>query len=382
MRPRLGVLTCWPIQYHVPLYQRLAKRGNVDLNVLFLSDNGHNPVVDPGFGVTVAWDIDLLSGYQHRFLTSADKSVSLGRTIRLLTKWLSSHDVVVVHGYTNPWMVLAMTICRSRGVPYLLRGDSQPQSQFTGIRRHARNLGARLVVSASAGGLAIGQLNEQFYRRYGARRVIFAPYSVDDERFARPPNCERSELLAQWGLDDDKPVIMFCGKLYPGKRPLDLMTAVKLLPQQVSVLFVGDGELAEQVRASLEPGNGAVTGFVNQSELPSYYHAADILVLPSQAEKWGLVVNEAMAAGVLPVVSDRVGAAPDLVKGVGEIYPCGDVASLAAALARALKRVKNPQTRTQMRQHMARYSLDRTAEGFEEAALAVSNPRHRRVTSS
>ena len=71
--------------------------------------------------------------------------------------------------------------------------------------------------------------------------------------------------------------------------------------------------------------SGIVTGFVNQADLPSYYHAADVLVLPSESEPWGLVVNEAMAAGALPVLSDRVGATPDLVSGLGEIYPCGDI---------------------------------------------------------
>ena len=47
---------------------------------------------------------------------------------------------------------------------------------------------------------------------------------------------------------------------------------------------------------------------------------------------WGLVINEGMAAGAFPVVSDRVGCAEDLVAGVGEVYPCGDVPSLTAAL--------------------------------------------------
>ena len=168
---------------------------------------------------------------------------------------------------------------------------------------------------------------------------------------------------------------MYCGKLYPGKRPLDLVDAVGLLPGEVNTLFVGDGSLADQVRAALPEGRGAVTGFINQSDLPAYYHAADILVLPSEIEMWGLVINEGMAAGTFPVVSDRVGCAEDLVAGIGEVYPCGDVPSLAAALTRALRRVQDPETRGQMRQHAARYSLDGTAEGFEQAAFAVAANR-------
>ena len=117
---------------------------------------------------------------------------------------------------------------------------------------------------------------------------------------------------------------------------------------------------------------GAVTGFINQSEFPAYYHAADILVLASESETWGLVINEGMAAGLLPVASDRVGAVPDLVEGVGEVYPCGDVRGLASALERALEQVRDPGTRDLMKGHVARYRLELTAAGFEEAALSVA----------
>jgi glycosyltransferase involved in cell wall biosynthesis len=371
MRPRLGVLAFNPIQYHAPLYQRLARRKRVEFDVLYLSDHGFRAAIDPGFGVQVAWNIDLLSGYMHHFLTTAERSTRISQRMRTLTRWLLSHDAVIVHGYVDPWMLVAMAICRSRRIPYLLRGESHPHSQSTGLRRYLRYIVVRTAVCGSAGGLAIGQLNAEFYRQHGARRITFAPYSVDDERFARPPLVGRSELLAHWRLDDKRPVIMFCGKLIPRKRPLDLAAAIRLLPREVTALFVGDGSMADRVRASLRPGAGAVTGFVNQSELPSYYHAADILVLPSEAEPWGLVVNEAMAAGALPVVSDRVGSAPDLVRGIGEVYPCGDVTGLAAALSRALVRIEDVETRDHMRRHVARYSLDRTAAGFEQAALAI-----------
>src|ERR1700756_2197272 len=67
-RPRLGVLATHPIQYQAPLYQELARRGAVDLDVAFLSEAGASPVHDPGFGLTLAWDIDLLSGYRSTLL--------------------------------------------------------------------------------------------------------------------------------------------------------------------------------------------------------------------------------------------------------------------------------------------------------------------------
>lgn len=369
--PRLGILAYGPIQYHTPLYQRLAKRGNIELDVLFLSDRGYHSTIDQGFGVPVAWDIDLLSGYEHSFLTTIENPVNRSKRFTKLVQWLPTHDAIVVNGYTSPWMLSAMALCRSRGVPYLLRASSHPTGRATGIRRSVRNVGARVIVSGCAGGLSMGELNDQFYRKFGAKEIFFAPNSVDDQRFASPPLIQRTELLTQWGLSDRRPVIIYCGKLYPAKRPLDLVAAVEFLSREVTTIFVGDGLLAERIRAALDPSRGVVTGFVNQSDLPSYYHAADIIVQPSQGETWGLVINEAMAAGAVPVVSDRVGAAPDLVSGFGEVFPCGDVPGLAAALGRCLERIKNPEIRHQAQSHVARYSLERTVAGFEEAAIAL-----------
>ena len=97
-------------------------------------------------------------------------------------------------------------------------------------------------------------------------------------------------------------------------------------------------------------------------------------MLPSEVENWGLVLNEAMAAGVFPVVSDLVGAAPDLVADLGEVYSCGDVRALVTALGRALICAKDPRTRDLVKRHVARFSLEETATGFEAAALAVRRP--------
>jgi glycosyltransferase involved in cell wall biosynthesis len=361
------VLAFNPIQYHTPLYQRISGRGRVDLDVLFLTDDGCRPVVDPRFGLAVAWDIDLLSGYRHGFLAGGRRAAAAH-----LSRWVRGHDAVVLHGYSHPLMLSAALLCRWHRVPYLLRGDSLPRGHAAGPRRHLRDATARVVVGASAGGLAIGQGNAAFYRRFHAPRVYFAPYSVDDRRFAAPPPVGRAELLARWGLPAGRPLVLYCGKLYSRKRPLDLLAAAGRMRQRVTLMFVGDGLLADRIRASLPLGAGVVTGFVNQSELPAYYHAADVLVLPCESEKWGLVVNEAMAAGVTPVVSDRVGAAPDLVAGVGEVYPCADIAALAAAVTRAVARAAQPGARERVRRHVDRFSLDQTAAGFEAAALEIA----------
>src|SRR5208283_2452823 len=114
--------------------------------------------------------------------------------------------------------------------------------------------------------------------------------------------------------------------------------------------FAGDGEertnLEHRARA-LKWDSIRFIGFRNQSELPALYDLSDVFVLPSEHEPWGLVINEVMNAGKPVVVSDRVGAGPDLVEdGVnGFVFPARDVAALANRLQRM---IDNPEDRAAM----------------------------------
>ena len=373
--PRLGVLATHPIQYQAPLYQELARRGVVDLEVAFLGRAGARPFHDPGFGVTLTWDIDLLGGYRS---TDLARTALTGKPAWLARagRWLRRQDIVVLHGHSDPDTLLAVAACRLLGVPYLLRGDSQAESSAAGLRRLVRHLVAGTVVRSAAGALPIGQRNAAFYRRYGRIPHYVAPHSVDNERFqvvsdaARPARASR---LASLGLDPARPTVIFSGKLTAQKRPLDLILALERSATELNLLVLGDGPLRAEVgryEASLPV---RCLGFINQAALPSWYASGDILALPSGREPWGLVVNEGMACGLLPVVSDAVGCGPDLVRGIGEIFPVGDVGALAAALTRAAANARD--RRQRVRDRLAGFTVAETAAGYERAALTLGRRR-------
>jgi glycosyltransferase involved in cell wall biosynthesis len=123
-------------------------------------------------------------------------------------------------------------------------------------------------------------------------------------------------------------------------------------------------------------------GFQNQRALSPYYHASDLLVLPSlHSETWGLVVNEALHHGVPCVVSDAVGCAPDLVKpgATGEVFETGSAGGLASALRRAVSLVGRSEVRQVCRDTVGGYTVDKAAEGIARGyRLAVAGAREPR----
>jgi glycosyltransferase involved in cell wall biosynthesis len=143
------------------------------------------------------------------------------------------------------------------------------------------------------------------------------------------------------------------------------------------VVFLGSGELREtlqELAQSLPSIKAVFLGFQNQTLLSRYYHAADMLILPSQhSETWGLVVNEALHHGLPCVLSEGVGCAPDLIDpGVtGGIFETGSICSLAAAIRRVRALIGRPEIREKCRQKVSGYTVAKAAEGIARAYWAV-----------
>lgn len=399
-RFRVAYLVTHPIQYQVPLLCRLAAHPEISLHVYYMDDHGARPGRDPEFGVPVQWDVPLLDGYPWTLLRNISPWPEADHFVRFIHPEIipvlrrDRYDALIVHGYNHVTEWLAFLGAHLYGTPILLRGESTLRQEVT--RRGRRPLwvaAAKRVLSwvllrRIHGVLAIGTLNREFYRAYGVPedRIFAAPYAVDNERFMEAADRlrgERPALRTALGLPADRPVILYAGKLIPRKRPMDLLRAYARVAGEhpAALVFLGDG--SERERLSDEAARSGlphalVTGFVNLGEISRYYAAADLLVLPSGHEPWGLVLNEGMCFGLPVVASDAVGAAPDLVHPGenGWIYPVGDVEALARAL-RAL--LKDPEGRARMgersREIVAAYSYDADVRGILDALRATVSGR-------
>lgn len=356
---RVVVLTSHPIQYNAPLFKRLAERSELDLTVLYCSSLGTS--LSGGrmmnFAEHVVWDIDLLDGYRSKFLRNLIPAHPQRRwtlaSPQVCTELAARrYDVLITFGWAYPVDWLSFLTASLLGIPFLLYGDSDVRN--TGTRAHlARSIALKWLCRQASGALYTGTFNRDFYIRHGMSPECLwsSPMAVDNDRFA---SREREIARARLRLANGVCYFLFVGTLLPRKCPDLVISAVADLQQnghRVGLIMTGSGPMERELReivAEQRMSDVHFLGFVNQSEMPLIYAAADVLVLPSQRDPRGTVVNEAMAAGLPVIVSSGTGVwgPGDIVQHgrEGLVFPAGEL----AALRDACLRLTDVSTRTEM----------------------------------
>lgn len=384
----LAVIETHPIQYHAPIYRVLQQRLGVPVTAIYGSDFSVSGYRDPEFGVTFAWDTDLLSGYTSIFLSrvanggarAAQEASPQG--IRKALQEAAPGAVLIV-GYSPRFHQVAFYQARKAGHAVLFRGETTDHARRRStIKEWIRDSALRWVYRRCARLLYVGQRSYQHFKRLGCpdEKLIFSPYCVNTDPFRFDETARvrlRLDARLSLGVSETQTVLLFSGKLSPRKGPGLLIRAVRELSQEIReeivVVFLGNGELRgelESLAQSPLPVKVYFADFQNQTLLSQYYHAADLLVLPSlHSETWGLVVNEALHHRLPCVVSEAVGCAPDLVDPgmTGEICETGSVPSLTLAIQRALVLTGRPETREKCREKVSGYTIEKAAEGIAKA---------------
>ena len=347
---RIAVLNSHPIQYFAPLYAYLNRDPELEVTALYCSDFSLRGGFDPGFNRPVAWNVDLLQGYPYRFLGDSAPTRTPAGFWSLICPELwpeirsGRYDALILHGYQYAAAVVGFLAAKSRGLRVFMRSETHLGLGRPAWKRRLRDSALSVFYRFFDGFLAIGTANREYYRSLGIpeSRIQVVPYAVDNDRFveaSRLSDDARLEVRRRFGIRLDQPVVLYASKLTRRKHPEDVVKAMRQLAAdgvRASLLVVGTGELEPELRslvASLGVPDVVFAGFVNQSELPAVLAASDVLVLPSENEPWGLIVNEGMCAGLPIVVADGVGCAPDLVQGGvnGFVTKVGDTEALANA---------------------------------------------------
>ena len=388
---RLTIVQTHPVQYNAPWFRYLtANCPEIDLTVVYAS-RPRAEQQGAGFDCEFTWDTPLYDGYKWEIvresLDTDDFSTAAyrGLDVKGIGKTLdaTNPDVILVPGWYSVTMMRCLLWARARGVPVLYRGDTNNSTGPDGVMRFLWNLKAAGLLALYSGYLSVGTRSREYLLSHGVStaRMFASPHVVDNDAFAAgaEPHLTvqgRAAARARFGARESDFVVLFAGKLEGRKRPLDAVRAVSALGPNAMLAIAGAGDLDADiiVEASRLAVRVAMVGFINQSRLGPIYAAADCLLLPSDTESWGLVINEAMATGLPAVVSDGVGAAPDLiVSGVtGEVARTGDVKDLARALDNVRAKGGRMGMGDACRARAARHTFAAASAGLAAACQSVS----------
>ena len=260
-----------------------------------------------------------------------------------ILRYIQAHGikVIILGGYSDLTRLRLLRACRSRGIAVFLRGDSNILGDTaTGLKTWLKKRLVRWAVRQAAAVMPMGELGRQYFEKYGADKYFIVPYEPDYRQFQQADEVDLQAFCAERGLDGSRRHLLFSGRLVPVKRAdllVDAFAALADKRQEWDLLIAGDGALRSELAARV-PAHLADRvkwlGFCEMDQLRLAYRAADVLVHPSEFEPWALVIQEAMAAGLVVVSSHVVGAAREMVEPGrnGEIFESGDLQQLVSKL--------------------------------------------------
>lgn len=337
---RVAYLTNIPTPYRVDMVEKWTRvNPNLSIAVYYTDDS------DQGRG----WSVRSIGGVAESRLPIALNLGRYGKLNRCLWMMVRETDVVMIGGFEQASYLASALFARLMGKPVILLFDG-----FSPARFHHESvlivalkwLTAKLCNSFFANG-KVGRRYLEECIGVNPRKPIFNQFlSHDDEYIAKARDqfegLGKVEICGRLGLPTGRPILLSCGYLIRRKRVDLVIEALARIPleRRPLLLIVGSGPLRESLerQATHHGVDTHFTGFKQGVELAQCYFASDAMVLASEDDPWGLVVNEAMSAGLPVVVSDACGAAEDLVvEGRnGFVFRNMDVSALADSLERLM----------------------------------------------
>ena len=337
MKHRLVIVTEIISPYRIPLFNALALSAAVDPHVLFLAETDpslrqwkvYKEEIKFSFQVLPSWRWQL---GKHNALMNRD----LGKALEA-----AKPDVILCGGYNYIASWQALRWARAKRVPFLLWSESNQQDRRRGFA--PIEFLKRFFLEKCSGFVVPGRSAREYLRAQNIGQEIFtAPNAVDNNLFGNAAGLARqSGELRRRQLRLPDRYFLFVGRLVRDKGIFDLLAAYAKLDEPLrrtfGLVFAGDGAARRQLEehaASISPGAILCPGFVHRDQLAEYYAFAQVLVLPTYSDTWGLVVNEAMACGLPVIVSRAAGCAADLLQEEcnGLLVKPGDVSGLCAAM--------------------------------------------------
>lgn len=357
--------------YHLPRLIHLAKEGRGSLEVRCIviasKQEEYNWATEQSLEVE---NVDYISVIT-LFPGQSIDAVGAARQTRALINDMITHrpSLIFTAGYSHLPMLMSTIALRLLNIRSILMTDS---NRFDRTRSRSSELPKRLIVRVFNGALAAGCHSRNYLIELGMRSEVIktACDVVDNENVA-----DHTEAIRR-SVHGRSYYFLFVGRMIEEKNIPLLLRAYKIYLDRAAVLparnlvLCGTGPLEENLKelvAKMGLSGVHFAGYVRHPEIYSYYAQAHALVLPSSQETWGLVVNEALAAGVPVLVSDACGCASDLISEdrTGWVFPSENAESLANLMFEVdqLDASKRSKMQKCCREHIKHWGLSRFSSG-------------------
>ena len=312
------VMPVWSPMRH-SLFQAIAQRSDVRLRIFFEKETiDHRPSWQAVSKTAYKWEI--IDSFHPKFLK---KYRLIPFRLPLVLKGYSP-DVIVVVCMAQA-VITMLAVCHKKTKVVLWTGESahilsrKPAPLLVKLLR-------RVLYPFIDGFGCYSRTTMAFLQQVfdiPASEIFHIPQCVDNSHFVKPAhNCAQKEIYpkTKGSLAENKTVFLTVGRLTSLKGIVQLITAWLKLPpailDETMLVIAGNGPLREELETQISAGGADcihLTGFVEFDQLPQLYHHADVFILPSLEDSWGLVINEAMASE-LPVLCSKYAHAREMVK--------------------------------------------------------------------
>jgi len=356
----------------LPCFGSLAEKLRGQITFFFLTENmSHRDYVISrnGDDLPATW----LKGWKWHRPPNDDRHLN---DIRPVIR--GKYDLIILGAWDEPSYLLLWFWGVTKRKKVLFSIESTAYDAYDGPHRRIKEKYKRLMLKYAAGCSVPGKRAFEYCSELGMseHRIFVAPNATGGIYFSGKANQlrpNRNEIQSRLGIEGV--VLLFVGRLVESHKNVStLINAIGKFARKdesISLVVVGNGPDKNGYEAMVARSNMPrviFLGELNHDQLCEVYAAADILVLPSSSEAWGFVLNEGMEFGLPLVISEAVGAGPDLVHPGenGFVFPVGDSEKLAEILQLL---VKDESLRTRMGQASKRIIQDFTPEAWAQGMV-------------
>jgi glycosyltransferase involved in cell wall biosynthesis len=382
-KPRLGIVMTHPVRYIIPLVQLLTKQGKIDIKVFFTY--GPELMDLPKYTKTYRdeneQELPLFEGYNYEFVGNIAKRKSISTyyginnpgLIKKVREW--GPDAILVSGWNKRSHFRIMRHFKGK-IPVHFRGDSTllDEPSFSFFKRVIRGLALSLIYRYIDMAWYVGTNNKNYFLKMGVppQKLFYIPHCVDNNRFRRTNAMAVQALMyrKELNISSEATVFLFAGRFKKKKGVFTLITAfIQSAAKNAHLLFVGTGPALTQMKQmAYDTPNIHFLPPQTQTKMPYIYSIGDVLVLPSESDTWGLVMNEAMANGLAIVSTYNSGGAIDLIDEGrnGHIFNAGNTNQLSTIITDiSSDRVKLKKMQDHSKVKINDFSYDIAAEKIE-----------------